>query len=89
MDESVDLRDQRCGEGPHDAVRERIVEVREPARLSVIVPCPACAGSGRVLRDGSQVLLGCRLCWERGLVARIAAEQYLRATRLAASRQTP
>jgi hypothetical protein len=49
-----------------------------PARKPFIVPCPACDGSGRVLRDESQVLLACRLCWERGVVARIVARQYQR-----------
>jgi len=43
-----------------------------------IVTCPGCGGSGRVLRDGSQVRLSCRLCWERGVVARIVADKYLR-----------
>ena len=50
----------------------------ETAHKPFIVSCPACEGSGRVLRDGSQVRLACRLCWERGVVARIVAEQYLR-----------
>ncbi|WP_194896246.1 hypothetical protein [Catenulispora pinisilvae] len=45
----------------------------------LIVTCPACAGTGRVLGDDSQVRVACRLCWEHGVVARIAAEQYLRA----------
>ena len=56
----------------------------EAPRKSFIVQCPACDGSGRVLRDGSQVLVGCRLCWEHGVVARIVAEQYQRR-----SSQTP
>lgn len=42
-----------------------------------IVTCPACGGSGLVLRDDSQVHLGCKLCWRRGVVARIVAEKYL------------
>lgn len=44
-----------------------------------IVRCPACLGSGRVIRPGSQVPVGCPLCWERGRVARIVAERYERA----------
>lgn len=48
-----------------------------PERKRFIVPCPACGGTGRVVRDGSQVRLGCRLCWERGVVARIVAELYM------------
>jgi hypothetical protein len=43
-----------------------------------IVSCPACRGSGRVVRQGSQVPVGCRLCWERGRVARIVAERFER-----------
>jgi Ribonuclease G/E len=46
-----------------------------------IVTCPACAGRGLVLRDGSQVHLVCRLCWQRGVVARIIADRYARADR--------
>ena len=42
-----------------------------------IVECPACAGTGRVVRPDSQVPVGCRLCWERGRVARIAAARFL------------
>ncbi len=51
---------------------------RSPAHERFIVTCPGCDGSGRVLRDGSQVRLSCRLCWERGVVARIVADRYLR-----------
>ncbi len=43
-----------------------------------IVACPACEGSGRVVRPGSQVPVGCRLCWERGRVSRIVAERFTR-----------
>lgn len=46
-----------------------------------IVTCPACRGSGRVVRQGSQVPVGCRLCWEHGRVARIVAERYERQQR--------
>ena len=46
-----------------------------------IVTCPACRGSGRVVRQGSQVPVGCRLCWEHGRVARIVAERYERQRR--------
>lgn len=46
-----------------------------------IVSCPACQGSGRVVRSGSQVPVGCRLCWERGRVARIVAERFERQRR--------
>ena len=53
----------------------------EAAHKPFIVPCPACDGTGRVLRDGSQVRLACRLCWERGVVARIVAEQHLQSKR--------
>lgn len=49
-----------------------------PSHEPFIVICPGCGGSGRVLRDGSQVRLACRLCWERGVVARILADRYLR-----------
>lgn len=42
-----------------------------------IVECPACAGVGRVVRQGSQVPVSCRLCWERGRVSRIAARAFL------------
>lgn len=52
-----------------------------PTHEPFIVTCPGCHGSGRVLRDGSQVRLSCRLCWERGVVARIVADKYLRLTR--------
>jgi hypothetical protein len=51
---------------------------QKPARKPFIVLCPACDGIGHVLRDGSQVQLTCRLCWERGVVARIVADRYLR-----------
>jgi hypothetical protein len=50
-----------------------------PTHRPYIVACPACKGKGRLLRDGSQVHLSCRLCWERGVVARIVADKYLRA----------
>lgn len=50
---------------------------REPERKRFIVPCPACRGTGRVARDGSQVQLACRLCWERGVVAQIIAKLYM------------
>ncbi len=50
---------------------------REPERKRFIVPCPACRGTGRVARDGSQVRLACRLCWERGVVAHIVAKLYI------------
>lgn len=50
-----------------------------PTHRPYIVPCPACNGKGRLRRDGSQVHLSCRLCWERGVVARIVADKYLRA----------
>jgi hypothetical protein len=46
-----------------------------------IVSCPACRGSGRVVRQDSQVPVGCRLCWERGRVARIVAERFERQRR--------
>lgn len=46
-----------------------------------IVACPACCGSGRVVGPGSQVPVGCRLCWERGRVARIVAERFERQRR--------
>lgn len=49
-----------------------------PAREPFIVTCPACGGDRRVLRDDSQVPLSCRLCWERGVVAAIVANKYLR-----------
>lgn len=49
-----------------------------PTHRPFIVACPACKGKGRLLRDGSQVHLSCRLCWERGVVARIVADKYLR-----------
>lgn len=45
-------------------------------RRKYIVSCPACDGTGRVLRDGSRVATGCRLCWERGVVAQIVADSY-------------
>jgi hypothetical protein len=45
-------------------------------RRKYIVSCPACDGTGRVLRDGSGVLTGCRLCWEHGVVAQIVANNY-------------
>jgi hypothetical protein len=45
-----------------------------------IVTCPACRGHRRVLRDGSQARLSCRLCWERGVVSRIVANKYTRDT---------
>ncbi|HEY3868119.1 MAG TPA: hypothetical protein VGM10_07200 [Actinocrinis sp.] len=51
---------------------------RDPARKKYIVRCPACDGTGHVVREGSQVSVGCRLCWERGLVARIVAEIFER-----------
>jgi hypothetical protein len=59
-------------------------ELREhqPAHKPYIVSCPACDGKGRVRRDGSQVLLACRLCWERGVLSRIVAEQYLTSKQL-------
>jgi hypothetical protein len=46
-----------------------------------IVSCPACQGSGRVVGSGSQVPVSCRLCWERGRVARIVAERFERQRR--------
>jgi hypothetical protein len=57
------------------------VEDRPPTyengrRGKYIVSCPACEGTGRVLRDGSAVVVGCRLCWEHGVVARIVADAY-------------
>ena len=42
-----------------------------------IVECPACQGTGRVARAESTVLHGCRLCWERGVVARIVADRWI------------
>ena len=48
-----------------------------PIHEPFIVTCPACGGSRRVTRDGSQVPLSCRLCWERGVVASIVANKYL------------
>jgi hypothetical protein len=47
-----------------------------------IVQCPACKGTGKAIRDGSQVLVGCRLCWERGVVARIVARDFKPNSRL-------
>ena len=79
MHETTDQIDHPQGAGVHDAAPGRIAENRM-SRKPFIVPCPACAGSGRVQRDGSQVQLGCRLCWERGVIALIIAEQYWRAT---------
>lgn len=46
-----------------------------------ISSCPAHRGSGRVVCQGSQVPVGCRLCCERGRVARIVAELYERQRR--------
>jgi hypothetical protein len=51
--------------------------VPKPRSGRYIVTCPACEGVGRVVRDGSQLALGCRLCWEHGVVARIVAAFYL------------
>jgi Ribonuclease G/E len=45
-------------------------------RRKYIVSCPACYGTGRVMRDDSLVATGCRLCWERGVVAQIVADSY-------------
>ena len=58
---------------------------QEATHKPFIVPCPACAGTGRVLGDGSQVRVACRLCWERCVVARIVADQYLLCRQLAGS----
>jgi hypothetical protein len=54
---------------------------RPPRRGRYIVECPACEGTGREARPGSTVLHGCRLCWERGVVARIVAERWIDRTR--------
>jgi hypothetical protein len=51
---------------------------RDTARKKFIVDCPACDGTGHVVREGSQVSVGCRLCWERGRVSRILAEIFER-----------
>lgn len=48
-----------------------------PRRGRYIVDCPACEGTGREARPESIVLHGCRLCWERGVVARIVAERWI------------
>lgn len=53
-------------------------ERRDPPRKRFIVPCPACDGTGTVVRAGSQASVGCRLCWERGVVSRIVAESFRR-----------
>lgn len=67
---------------PPSAISDAVPYVT-PADKRFIVTCPGCGGSGRVLRDGSQVRLSCRLCWERGVVARIVADRYLRDARSA------
>jgi hypothetical protein len=56
-----------------DRTPDRETTVR---RRKYIVSCPACDGTGRVLRDGSRVATGCRLCWEHGVVAQIVADSY-------------
>jgi Ribonuclease G/E len=45
-----------------------------------IVSCPACEGTGRIRHVDSVVPSGCRLCWERGVCARIVADRYRRRT---------
>jgi len=49
-----------------------------PPKKKFIVSCPACEGSGHVVPFGSRARVGCRLCWERGRVARIVAESWFR-----------
>jgi len=78
MSENLIPRQQSRSTAARTDLGERPAAESEPPQQSFVVPCPACAGFGRVLPDGSQVWLGCRLCWERGLVGRIAARQYLR-----------
>lgn len=51
---------------------------QDAPRKKFIVCCPACDGTGRVVREDSQVSVGCRLCWERGRVSRIIAEHFER-----------
>lgn len=63
---STDIEDARDGS-----------EVPVPPK-KFIVSCPACEGSGHVVPYGSRARVGCRLCWERGRVARIVAESWFR-----------
>lgn len=59
-----------------DARSERSDSQVPPKKI--IVQCPACNGSGRVVPFGSRARVGCRICWERGRVSRIVADSWLR-----------
>lgn len=68
---SADIEDAR---GDLEGVRsEADVKPRK-----IIVQCPACNGSGNVVPFGSRARVGCRICWERGRVSRIVADDWLR-----------
>jgi hypothetical protein len=58
-----------------------IEDARDDAEVpprKFIVQCPACEGTGNVVPLGSRALVGCRLCWGRGRVSRIAADSWFR-----------